>query len=149
MSTRTRLIAIASAAVLVAAGVATGIFIAARDETAAPQPATTFTMRGAFTLFVAGANLAEGTPCKGTGMYDDLQEGAPVKVFDESGAQLASGGLRRGVFVAPQGTTACKFEFAVQVPDGPLGYGVAIGRHGSKPVASDVAHSWVFLSDGP
>jgi len=156
MTTRTRVLAIAAAAVLVAAGIAVGWVISGRGDTPAPAPAAaastqaTFTMKGAFTLFVVGAKLAEGTPCKGTGMYDDMQEGTAVKVFTESGGLLATGSLRQGVFVAPQGTTACKFEFSVPgVPEGPLRYGVAIGGHGTKPVTSDIARSWVFFSDGP
>lgn len=151
---RHRAVIVAIIAAVVAAGVATGFLLnsddaPARSAVGAPA-ADTFTMKGAFTLFVAGAKLAEGTPCKGTGAYADMQEGAPVKVFSESGGLLASGELKRGVFVAPQGTTACKFEFAVPgVPDGPLKYAVAIGGHGTKPVTSEVAHSWVFFSDGP
>lgn len=150
--TRTRLLIAAGAVVIAAAGGALGYVVsrASDSPTPAAPPASTFTMKGAFTLFVAGAKLADGTPCKGTGMYDDMQEGAPVKVYDEAGGLLASGGLKRGVFVAPQGTAACKFEFTVpKVPDGPLKYGVAIGKHGTKPVTSEVAHSWVFFSDGP
>ncbi|MFC3453986.1 hypothetical protein [Amycolatopsis speibonae] len=156
MPTRTRTLMIAAAVVIAAAGITAGWFIAGRNDPQPPAPVasgstvSTFTMRGAFTLFVAGAKLAEGTPCKGTGMYDDMQEGTAVKVFNDAGGLLATGSLRRGVFVAPQGATACKFEFSVAgVPEGPLKYGVAIGGHGAKPVTSELARSWVFFSDGP
>jgi hypothetical protein len=107
----------------------------------------TFTMKGAFDLFISSDSLPNGTECMGTGSMDDIAVGTGVYVYDGSGKLLATGNLGHGSFQSNPVGNACVFPLTVNnVPDGLETYSVEVGTHGEQPVSSTTAHSWVFLS---
>lgn len=138
--------------------IASGAFAGASQ--AGPTPAATststtpavpsFTMRGAFDLFIANPDpsLKPGVRCQGVDGGTTLDSSTPIRVFNADGQLLASGWLGTGTFVSPSGTNTCKFDIAVDgVPDGLPEYSVEIGDMGEQVVSSATAHNWVFFSD--
>lgn len=123
------------------------------SSTAAPsstKAAQTFTMKGAFDLFVTSAGMQPGTACAGSGASSYARAGAPVKVFDGQGHLLATGALANARFESNPIGAACVFDLTVEgVPDGYSSYSVEVADQGAQPVASSSAHTWVFLHDGP
>jgi hypothetical protein len=113
--------------------------------------ASTFTMKGAYIMFLSSAGtLKNGDVCRGDGTYDDIRNGATVKVFDTAGKLLASGSLDVGKFVSNKLGMVCTFPLSVEgVPDGPSQYGVEVVNHGVEPIPSDEAHTWVAITVGP
>ncbi|NKQ57137.1 hypothetical protein HFP15_30130 [Amycolatopsis sp. K13G38] len=110
----------------------------------------TFTMKGAFDLFVTSAQgLTQGAACQGSGSSSYARAGAPVKVFDGQGHLLAAGSLKNARYESNPIGTACVFDIAVDgVPDGYSSYSVEVADQGTQTVSSPQAHSWVFLHDG-
>lgn len=141
-STRTRVLAgVGVAAAIVLIGVAA-------HAMAAPKP---INITGTFTLTdtpVFGLDSSIDTTsdgCEGTGGYNDLHQGTPVTVTDQTGAIVALGSLTSGV---PSGDS-CMFVFGVSnVPAGKGFYGVAVSHRGSVQYTEQQLRDGVSLSVG-
>lgn len=163
-----RLLAIVGAVAILGVGIVGGLYFGHTDvepqlPSTPPPPsasaaaatsatALAFTMSGAFDLFVPpdSKKLADGTACRGTGTYGDINLGTAVTVYNATGQAIAKGTLMQGTYVSNMLGSACTFRISVAaVPDGLLQYGVQVGNHGVQAVSSSSAHQWVFLSVGP
>jgi hypothetical protein len=114
------IVGVAAVLLLCCAGAAvTGFFLVRADRD--------FTVTGDLTLSGAGG-ASDGTSCRGTGGYDDIDEGTDVVVSDAAGKTLAIGRLRAGT--TKDGD--CVFPFTVsRVPKSEKFYGVTISHRGT------------------
>ncbi|MDQ3717171.1 MAG: hypothetical protein M3381_14355 [Actinomycetota bacterium] len=99
-----------------------------------------FTANGTFTLFdrdgdgVSGGAeygaIGSGEPCFGTGGFDDIREGAPVVIYDESGTTVGAGQLE---YARTIGRLSWVFSFTIEnVSSGADLYDVEVaGRDGT------------------
>jgi hypothetical protein len=106
-----------------AAGLAGCGWVGVHDRVAKPDG---FLLHGY--VSIAGASSGSpGTPC--LSQASDIAAGAPVKVVDEGGAQLASGSLGDGVLAATGNAWRCNFPFDIgNVPGAADAVLVEIGR---------------------
>ncbi len=86
-----------------------------------------FVLRGHVTVpLPASTSQAAGTACSAPGSASDIVAGAPVKVTDPNGRQLALGSLGAGVFATGTGVS-CDFPFEIRaVPGGVDSYAISV-----------------------
>lgn len=114
--------------VIVAALTAVGVM-------ASPAFASDHKLTGTMTVspgpIPAGLKVpGEGDSCTGSGVsagFDDVQEGAAVKVKDGKGKILATSGLGSGV---QDDQLQCVFKFSMKIPDAST-YSVEISHRGA------------------
>ncbi|HSX05093.1 MAG TPA: hypothetical protein VLF69_01345 [Candidatus Saccharimonadales bacterium] len=88
--------------------IATGVVFVAKSTVHSVQK---HTVNGTLDLSdVAFVDLKNGDACEGSGGYDDIVDGAQVKVVDGNGSTLALSELRGGT---ADGNGSCKFTFEI------------------------------------
>lgn len=86
-----------------------------------------FTITGDQTLTGEGTG-ADGTPCRGTGGYEDINEGTPVVISGSGDKDLARGELRAG----RTHNGDCVFPFAIRrVAKSEKAYGITVSHRGT------------------
>ncbi|MFJ3083065.1 hypothetical protein ACIPJG_25380 [Streptomyces halstedii] len=104
-----------------------------RDIT--PADPATFTLTGTFTL-TDGARRVGQDNCRGTGGYDDINEGTSVTVYDGTGAIAATGNLGTSDYA----TGYCVFDISVaDVPKGEKFYQVEVSHRGKVQLTAEEA----------
>lgn len=95
----------------------------------------TFVLRGHVTVPVpAGDSRPDGAACAST--LPDVVAGAPVRVTDPNGHELATGSLGDGI-IASGSTHSCDFPFQIAaVPGGVDSYDVAVGSRPAQRFAA-------------
>jgi hypothetical protein len=118
--------------VVVGAGVGAAVVLSSSTPTAHKKP-TSILVDGTFDLDGARSDgnytVSAGDSCEGTGGYDDLSQGATVKVTGPKGHVLATTGLTEGVYRGDIG--ACEFTFRLKVPPNLQTYGISISHRGT------------------
>lgn len=91
-----------------------------------PAAASGHDVTGTFDL-VADEGAVIGNTCTGEGGYDDIEEGAQIKVTNEDGTLIGTASLGRGSRVEGR---RCRFEWtASDLPDAAF-YNFELGRRG-------------------
>lgn len=127
--------------VVIGAGVVGSIWaITANSGSSGPG---TFTLKGTFTLTEDATTDGLGG-CKGTGGYDDIQEGASVTVYGAGGDVIATGNL--GDSKSPSYDT-CAYSIAVEdVPKGEKFYKVEVSHRGTVQMTAEEAEAGEFAA---
>lgn len=105
---------------------------------------STFAAKG--TITVVGSVTGGNDKCKGYQGYDDMDEGAQVKVAVD-GKTVGTGSLKQGT--STDNGYSCNFAF--EVPDVPAGskfYSVTVSHRGSIDYKEDELKSGVSLQLG-
>ncbi|MEU4090161.1 hypothetical protein [Streptomyces aureus] len=105
-----------------------------------PGDPDTFTLKGFFSLTDGSSVVRDGSGgCRGSGGYDDIQEGTSVTVYDASGSVVATGNLGHSKG-APY--SACVFKVAVDgVPKGQKYYKVEVSHRGTVQMTAEEAEA--------
>ena len=85
--------------------------------TSSVNATASYSTGGVLLLYATGSldrTLLPGSGCEGTNGYDDITEGAPVTLYDQSGTIVAAGALGAGTVTS----TGCMFTFTI--PDIPF-----------------------------
>jgi hypothetical protein len=105
-----------------------------------PGNPDTFTLEGSFSLTDGSSVVSDGDAgCRGSGGYDDIQEGTSVTVYDASGSVVATGALgdSKGGPYSP-----CIFKVAVNdVPKGEKYYKVEVSHRGTVQMTAEEAEA--------
>ncbi len=106
---------------------------------------STFVAKGTVTVVGSGVT-GDNIKCHGYRGYDDMQEGAQVKVAVD-GKTVGIGSLKSGT--SSDGGYSCKFGFEVRdVPSGNKFYSVTVTHRGSIDYKEDELKSGVSLQLG-
>jgi len=105
---------------------------------------TPFPLRGSISIVSSssvggGGDRSIGAFCQGTNGYDDIREGAPVNVYNNSGSLIAQGRLSQGSFFLE--SIGCRFTFDVQIAKESDFYFVEISHRGRTAVDAQRARS--------
>ncbi|MGA4960483.1 hypothetical protein [Streptomyces lavendulocolor] len=129
------------------AGVGAVWWVTSGDE-AQPLNGPAFTAAGQVTVFGSWVHGQEGEGCVGTDAFADLRGGAPVRVFDLSGRQVAQGTLQDGTAGEVIGDS-CTWPLNVTiVPGGALQYQIQVGDHAPLTKTPEELQSGLKLSYG-
>lgn len=125
---------------IAAAGTAVVLAAAAVSTFLLTRPPGTFGVYGSIALSKQGSSTNE---CTGSGGYSDIQQGAPVVIYDAAGKIVATGALNQGHVVSQIGysgnVNSCVFDFTVSnVPANSAFYQVEVSHRGKLTYPANV-----------